>query len=413
MNKIPVTILIIFLLLGLGSPVLADDQFPLMTREEFDEWPKWPEYTVFNYFPSKGSNCTWYAHGRMMQLGYCKEALDSMRFNAHTWADHAARGAEVTDIPEAASIAFWDGNASFGGSLGHVAVVEAVEEDGSILVSDSSSSRSAYNTYTIEPDDRRWPTSFIVLPAAAEKSNVFVPGENVRTTAGSLNFRLEGADRSPVQLPEGAILEVKEHPSNGIYASQPGSIFSYHYWWYAAAEINDQVEYGWVAESYLETAESTGPLPEDDSGSDPLEETDPDHDPETESETKSDPDSNPDPGSDPESDSEVDSDSDPAANPEDEAWSGDESDSSKDDSDPDSDSDSDPVIIYGDINGNGEVDVQDVTLTMQHVLKIKEFDDGQLGAADVNGDSKVDVNDVVLIMQHALGLIGSFEVAGS
>ena len=372
MNKIPVLVLIIFLLLGLGSPAFAEDQSTLMTREEFDEWPKWPEYTVFNYFSSKGSNCTWYAHGRMMQLGYCKEALDSMRFNAHTWADHAARGAEVTDTPEAASIAFWDDNASFGGSLGHVAVVEAVEEDGSILVSDSSSSRSAYNTYTIEPDDHRWPTSFIVLPEAAEKSNVFVPGENVRTTAGSLNFRLEGVDRPAVQLSKGAILEVKEHPSNGIYASQPGSIFSYHYWWYAAAEISGEVEYGWVAESYLETAESTGSLPEDDpdtdSGSDPLEETDPDHDPET--------------------DSEVDPDSDP-------------------------DSDADPVIIYGDIDGDGEVDVKDVTLTMQHVLKIKKFDDGQLEAADVNGDSKVDVNDVVLIMQYVLGLIDSFEVAGS
>jgi hypothetical protein len=62
----------------------------------------------------------------------------------------------------------------------------------------------------------------------------------------------------------------------------------------------------------------------------------------------------------------------------------------------------------GDINGDGEIDVQDVTLTLQYVLGTHLLDEEQLAASDVNGDGVVDVIDVTLILKFALGLIDSF-----
>ncbi len=336
------------------------EQGHVLTREEFDQWPGLPEYTIFNYFPSKGSNCTWYAHGRMLQLGYCKYALDSMRFNAHTWADDAARGAVVTEEAAVFSIAYWDSGAFFGSTLGHVGVVEAVMGDGSILVSDSGRSGSGYNTRLISPSDSLWPTAFIVVPNGPERSEKFIPGGFVKTTAANLNFRLEGVDVSPVQLDKGTVAGIEKHPSNGMYASQPGSIFSYHYWWYAAVELDGEVRYGWLAETYLEALEDLAPDPE--SGTDP------------------------DPGTEP----------DPATEP-------------APDPVPEPDPDSGPIYLKGDVTGSGQVDVRDAAKVMQHVIQAGILEEEMIRAADVNDDGTVDILDVVLIMQYVLGLIDSFD----
>ncbi len=68
-----------------------------------------------------------------------------------------------------------------------------------------------------------------------------------------------------------------------------------------------------------------------------------------------------------------------------------------------------PEIALGDVNGDNRIDVNDVTLIMQHIVGVKLLDSIQEKAADVNGDGRVDVNDVVLIMQYVLGLIDSFD----
>jgi hypothetical protein len=64
----------------------------------------------------------------------------------------------------------------------------------------------------------------------------------------------------------------------------------------------------------------------------------------------------------------------------------------------------------GDINADGEINVQDVVLVMQHVLNLETLTAAQQGRADVNGDSLINVQDVTLIMQFALGLIDEFPV---
>jgi surface antigen len=347
--KMLVAIILFAMTIVTFVPATAGEGYTAMTREEFDRWPFYPEYTVFNFFPSKGRNCTWYAHGRMMQLGYCKYTLDSMRFNANTWAGSADRGAVVTEIPQPGAIAFWDSGAFYGSVLGHVGVVEQVRTDGAILVSDSSSSAGPYKVFLSLPGDSRWPTAFILVPEARPRSEAFTPGTLVKTTAEGLNFRPEGIDQPSIPLPAGTVTEIREHSSNGIYSSRPGNFSEYHYWWYAVLELDGERLYGWLAETYLEAVGFSEP------------------------------------GEDPEPDTE----GDPILEPEPER-------------------DNAPVIIYGDVSGTGVVNVLDVNLTMQHIMNIKIFSDEQVTVADVNGDGLVDVRDVVLIMQKALGMIDSF-----
>ena len=65
-------------------------------------------------------------------------------------------------------------------------------------------------------------------------------------------------------------------------------------------------------------------------------------------------------------------------------------------------------FVPGDVNGDGTIDVLDVTLAMRQALELIELNPEQKTAADVNKDGLVDVIDVVLIMRSALGLIDSF-----
>lgn len=353
--RLVLSILVLLSIIATGCSVGAEQQ--VMSRAEFDLWPAYPEYTIFNPFPSKGRNCTWFAHGRMMQLGYCKYALDSMRFNAHTWAGHADRGALVTNVPVTGSIAFWQSGAFFGHTLGHVGVVEAVREDGSIIVSDSSSSASAYRVYPILPGEDKWPTAFITVPPSRARSSQFLPGQLARVTANGLNLRLEGVNQPSIQLLKGTMALIKEHPSNGLYSSQPGSITVYHHWWYVAVEVEGDLKHGWLAQTYLEFAGVRDELPDLEPAPDPV----PTQDPEP--------------------------------NPKD---------------NPDPEKESRPVIVLGDVTGNGLIDIRDVSLVMQKVIGVITLSGEQTAAADVNGDGIVDVRDVTLIMRYALGYIISF-----
>jgi hypothetical protein len=66
------------------------------------------------------------------------------------------------------------------------------------------------------------------------------------------------------------------------------------------------------------------------------------------------------------------------------------------------------AATYGDINDDGEINVQDVVLVMKHVLDLDELTTAQKAVADVNGDGNINVQDVTLIMQYSLGLIDEF-----
>jgi len=90
-------------------------------------------------------NCTWYANGRMQELGYDKAIMDRLINNAGTWDGVAIQnGVLVNGSPAVGAIAQSDKRSG----LGHVAVVESVNTDGTITISESSyadSSTSMWN----------------------------------------------------------------------------------------------------------------------------------------------------------------------------------------------------------------------------------------------------------------------------
>lgn len=85
---------------------------------------------------SKG-NCTWYANGRSKQLGRNSAKVDKMLGMAYQWATQgSAAGIATSRTPVVGAIAHWDASSSY--PSGHVAVVERVNSDGTILISESS-----------------------------------------------------------------------------------------------------------------------------------------------------------------------------------------------------------------------------------------------------------------------------------
>lgn len=85
--------------------------------------------------PKLGSalgNCTWYAHGRLRELGYGTGQLSALRGNASDWDDQARAAAiKIDSTPAVGAIAQSD-------QQNHVAVVESVNADGTITVTESS-----------------------------------------------------------------------------------------------------------------------------------------------------------------------------------------------------------------------------------------------------------------------------------
>jgi surface antigen len=86
------------------------------------------------FIPASGGNryaygyCTWYVYNRRVQLG---RPIPSNLGNANTWARRAASaGYRVDRVPEVGAIM------QNGGGLGHVAVVEVIYPNGTIMVSE-------------------------------------------------------------------------------------------------------------------------------------------------------------------------------------------------------------------------------------------------------------------------------------
>lgn len=111
-------------------------------------------------------NCTWYANGRLREIGYSKDDLDKLISDASKWDDIArANGIPISDIPIVGSVAQTDIGAN---GMGHVAVVERLNADGSITVSESSyagnnpSAESTWNfVYRLRTNAPSWFNCFI------------------------------------------------------------------------------------------------------------------------------------------------------------------------------------------------------------------------------------------------------------
>jgi hypothetical protein len=64
-------------------------------------------------------------------------------------------------------------------------------------------------------------------------------------------------------------------------------------------------------------------------------------------------------------------------------------------------------VKIGDINGDGDITIEDVTDIQKYIAELTDFTDSQLNAADVDGDGIVSISDATLIQKYIAGLVYS------
>lgn len=69
------------------------------------------------------------------------------------------------------------------------------------------------------------------------------------------------------------------------------------------------------------------------------------------------------------------------------------------------------AVLYGDLNGDGELNMFDAALLIRYYNGLQELTERQMIISDVNGDGEVDMHDVILLIQYCNGLINSFPVS--
>lgn len=58
------------------------------------------------------------------------------------------------------------------------------------------------------------------------------------------------------------------------------------------------------------------------------------------------------------------------------------------------------VVIFGDVNGNGKINSNDITMVKSHIFKVKYLEGIYFFAGDVNGNGKINSNDFTIIKSH-------------
>ncbi|MBT6994517.1 MAG: hypothetical protein HN952_06130 [Candidatus Cloacimonetes bacterium] len=67
-------------------------------------------------------------------------------------------------------------------------------------------------------------------------------------------------------------------------------------------------------------------------------------------------------------------------------------------------------IMYGDVDGNGQVQAMDASLTLQNVVDMIDFAEWQIIAADVDGNGQIQAMDASYILQYVVGIIDDFPI---
>ena len=62
------------------------------------------------------------------------------------------------------------------------------------------------------------------------------------------------------------------------------------------------------------------------------------------------------------------------------------------------------IVIYGDNNGDGEIDIVDLLKLQKHILGVNKVTDAYLKASDVNKDGVVDIVDLLKVQKHILNI---------
>ena len=66
------------------------------------------------------------------------------------------------------------------------------------------------------------------------------------------------------------------------------------------------------------------------------------------------------------------------------------------------------VILAGDVNGDGVINVKDATLIQKHLAKLQLISEDNIPLADLNGDGKITVTDATFIQKKLAGILKSY-----
>lgn len=61
------------------------------------------------------------------------------------------------------------------------------------------------------------------------------------------------------------------------------------------------------------------------------------------------------------------------------------------------------AVVYGDVSGDGEVDIRDLLLVQQHIVGARVLENEYLKSADLNKDGTVDIRDLLLSQKNIVG----------
>lgn len=125
-----------------GNNAGSDNIF-VQSGEAPTSTPRAPDFA-----PAALGNCTWYAFGRMLELGANSGTLSVLNGDAKDWATEAGGTFGVDSTPTVHSIAQLD---SVPGrfTLGHVAIVESKNADGTITVTESSYDETVSSAWNV------------------------------------------------------------------------------------------------------------------------------------------------------------------------------------------------------------------------------------------------------------------------
>ncbi|KRC63842.1 hypothetical protein ASE12_03115 [Aeromicrobium sp. Root236] len=124
-----------------------------------------PVYKQSYWYMLTGHNCTNYVAYRLTHNGRMTSRPEGTD-DGGTWGTQAAKvGIPVATTPKVGDIAWWPRNYHGVGSLGHVAYVERVYSDGSVLISEDSYQDTFYYK-RVYRGNAYWPKGFIRYPSA-------------------------------------------------------------------------------------------------------------------------------------------------------------------------------------------------------------------------------------------------------
>lgn len=144
-------------------------------------------------------NCVGYANGRFNEIGAYGKCKYQLVCNAENFIEAAKKmGLKISSTPIEGGIMVWQKGATLSGGdgAGHVAVVERVYEDGSIMTSESGWNSWAFKTVRRDNSNGRWGQNeaykfrgCIINPAVKDPKIVPVPPLTVDGVGGACTVR--------------------------------------------------------------------------------------------------------------------------------------------------------------------------------------------------------------------------------